>query len=467
MSTVAALGFLIAALATVNTAPALAYIQGEFPVEVCTAAVNYENHSWTFHTNNPTYIEAHTTCGESPTSGNPPTLANLSLGDTLGPGGVPVGTSGQWQFTAPPGTTIAEISGNDTLTKVGGNRAWNVYLATEDQEAHKQIAQTCTTTAEENECAAGGPFTIPGLNAQAITIGAECNAEEYAPGKTYTTCARGNEFGHAARAGLNSITVTLNDPNPPTNITASNIPTTPQHGPVTITGSATDTDAGLLSLSVINSSGETIAGPVSPGACNYSLLTPCPTTATELPLTINTETLPEGPNQIRIRATNAAHDETLSTTYTLPVTNHNPTNTNEVEPHKENTRGPTTVSTTTVTSAPPPTSSTTTTTGPHRPHLQIRLSELKIRHHVLSLSGSVASNIKSTLQLSIRARLRDGRHWATKITVPLHHSKFYFTVYLTHSLLYNRTTLELYFPGNSYYQATRLQRTLIRALIAA
>ncbi len=122
---------------------------------------------------------------------------------------------------------------------------WNVFLESEDSEGHMQIAQTCATSAEENECAVSGPFDVTGLDAKTVAIGAECDAEEYAPGHTYTTCGRGNEFGHAVRAGLNFATITPADPTGPSSVTASGIPTEAQHGSITISGSATDTVAGL------------------------------------------------------------------------------------------------------------------------------------------------------------------------------------------------------------------------------
>ena len=96
-SLVVSLGALLA-LAASGAAPPVAqgYVVGQYSVEACTAAVNYENHSWTFVTNDPTYIESHNTCGEAPLSGDPPSLAYLSLGDTLGAHGVPVGAAGSW-----------------------------------------------------------------------------------------------------------------------------------------------------------------------------------------------------------------------------------------------------------------------------------------------------------------------------------------------------------------------------------
>jgi hypothetical protein len=164
---------------------------------------------------------------------------------------------------------------------------------------------------------------VPGLNAKTVTAGVECDAEEYEPGHSYITCARGNEFGHAVRTEFDDVTVMLNDPTPPSNVSGSNIPSGAQHGMVTIDGAATDTIAGLVSLSVIDKNNKVIGGPVTvPGICDYSQMTPCPTSATNVPLPVNTEELPDGTNEIRIVATNAAHDQETSSSYAITVENH-------------------------------------------------------------------------------------------------------------------------------------------------
>jgi len=450
------------AVAVVGSAPQQApgYVVGRYPVEACTAAVGYENHSFTFATNNPTYIESHNSCGEPPVSGNPPTLANLSLGDTLGAHGVPVGTAGAWKLKAPQGTSISEISGSDSLMKVGGNMGWNVYLESEDSEGHTQLAQTCATSAEENECAVSGPFDVTGLDAKTITIGAECDAEEYAPGHTYSTCARGNEFGHAVRAGFNFVTVTLTDPQGPSSVTAPDIPTEPQHGSITIPGSATDTIAGLLSLSVIDSSNSLIGGPVTvPGKCNYSLLTPCPTSANDLPLPLDTETLPDGPNQIRVQATNAAHEQSTSPPYTLIIANHPSTPSSGSEEHGHPNGSTSSPTSPTNTETPPAPTHSTTGSPSLLPHLHIKLAKPSVRHDKLLLTGTAPLDANGVLQFTINGSLRDHRRWSAKAHATLHHTRFRCTIPLAKSL-HRGATLEMFYPGSASYTATHLHWTV-------
>ncbi len=433
-------------------------------MEACTPTVAYQNHVWAFETNNPAYIEPHTTCGEPPLSNNPPTLANLSLGDTLGPFGVPVGVYGKWQFIAPPSTTISGISGSDSLMKVGGNKGWNVYLESEDTEGHTQVAQTCSTSAEENECTVSGPFDLTDLHAKAVTIGAECNAEEYAPGKTYNTCSRGNEFGHAVRAGFNSVIVTLTDPNGPTNITASNIPTEPQHNSITILGSATDTVAGLLSLQVIDNSGNALGNPVASEGCNYSLLTPCPTNANDIPLPLDTDLLPEGPNQIRIIAINAAHEDTTSPPYTIVVENHPARK--GIEPGESighegtNSQTNTTTTTTTTTDTSPTPNSINNSASASHPPLRITLATPRLRHEKLLLAGTVTAGAHGVLRLTVRGHLLNGHRWTAKTQISLAHAHFSCTIRLTKRRRRSQVTLEVIYPGSTSYQATQLWRTV-------
>jgi hypothetical protein len=457
----ALLGLLLAVVIA-STAPRLAFGDvGRFNIEACTAAVGYENNSWVFSTNNPTYIESHTVCGEPPISGNPPTLANLSLGDTLGPLGVPVGAAGAFKVAAPAGTTISEVSGTDLLMKVGGNLGWNVYLESEDFAEHVQVAQTCATSAEENECASGGPFQMSGLNAKSVTIGAECDAEEYEPGHSYTTCARGNEFGHAVRAEFDSVTVTITDTIPPTAVTGSKIPTGPQHGTITISGSAMDTIAGLLSLSVIDSTSKTIGGPVTvPGGCDHSLLEPCPTSANELSLPLNTEMLADGTDQIRIVATNAAHEETISPAYTLTIENHPPPPPGGGGSGGNQGGGSTgTQTTTTNTETKPPSGPGGTGKNP-LPPLPAKLTMRHRHHDKLLLAGTAPVNTPGVLRFTIRGRLGNHRRWAKKTRITLSRASFHYTFRLPKGLRQGSATIEVLYPASNSYAATRLYRKL-------
>lgn len=434
---------------------------GEFTVEACTPSVSDANHSWTFSTNDPSNIESHSACGEPPLAGNPPTLANLSLGETLGALGVPVGTAGRLRFKAPVGTTIREVSGDDVLMKVGGNMGWNVYLESEDTEGHTHVEQTCATSATENECAVAGPFSVPGLHANAITIGAECNAEEYEPGHTYTTCARGNEFGHAIRAGFNTVAVTLADPFPPTNVTASGIPLGPQHGTITIAGSATDPVAGLVSLSVSDNTGTVVGGPVSVAAtCNYSLPTPCPTAVSDVKLPLNTEALPDGEDQVRVLATNAAHEEAASSVYTLTVANHQPTVSGGAGGLSHNETASNPPGTANATTPPPPLSDDTGQGSREHRRLQIRLAKPHLRHDILVLGGTTPTDAIGTMRCTLRGQFGDGRRWFRTTQISLTRGRFSCKIRLGRSLVRGHLSFEIAYSGSASYQPVLLRRKL-------
>ncbi len=444
--------------------PSVAFA-GTFPVEACTSSVNYENHSWAFSTNDPTFIESHTVCGEPSAVENPPKLINLSLGDTLGPGGVPVGAKGTWTFTAPTGTTISDVHGEDYLMKVGGNNGWNVYLSSEDAEGHSQLAQTCATSYLENECRTGGLFDVPGLKAMTATAGVECDAEEYEPGHYFTTCARGNEFGHAVRTEFDDVTVMLNDPTPPSNVLGSNVPTGPQHGTITINGSATDTIAGLVSLSVIDKNNKIVGGPVVvPGGCDYSQMTPCPTSATSVPLPINTEELPDGTDEVRVVATNAAHDQETSPTYTITVENH---------PAKGGSGGGGGTGGTTggpgstgqggapTTHEEPPQSKTGGQVTTILPLLPLKLSKIRVQHGRLLLYGTSPVVNNAVVWITLTAHRHGHRPWTVQSKVRLTRPRFRCSIRLPSGWRRVRATLETLYKGGTAYRLTRLDRIVL------
>jgi hypothetical protein len=463
---------LLAAAGIVAFAPSTA-IAGTFPEEACTSSVGYTNHSWVFSTNNPTFIESHTVCGEPPVANNPPKLFNVSLGDSLGAGGVPVGAKGAWTFTAPTGTTISDVHGVDQLMKVGGNKGWNVYFSSEDTEGHNQLEQTCATSSFENECGVGGPFDVPGLKAKTLTIGAECDAEEYEPGRYFTTCARGNEFGHAVRAEIDEVTVMLNDPTPPSNVTSTNIPTGAQHGTITINGSATDTIAGLSSLSVIDKNNKIIAGPITvPGGCDYSQMTPCPTTATNISLLINTEELPDGTNEIRVLATNAAQDQETSPTYTITVENH-PTTGDGGDSGTGDDGGDTdgTGDTTdgskntsqggTANHEEPPQNKTGDQGTTSLPYLPVKLTKTRIHHHELLLYGTGPRTSSAVVWITLTAHRHNARKWTAQSRIRLTRERFRCSIRLPSRWQHVHATLEILYKGGTTYRLTRIRKILL------
>jgi hypothetical protein len=286
---------------------------GYYEVDACTETVGYVNNSWHLFDSNSQYLEANSACDEAPTHELSAKLSNLAVGDILGAGDPPVGVEAGWRFSAPVGTTISQVKGSDDLFK-DTNNDWQVYL----ENANKEIlgGQTCLVEPRNSfYCETSGLFQEPGLTTQSVSVGVVCatDSSEYCPGGATI---------HEVRAELDYATVTITDELVPTSVTGARIPTGPQRGMISISGSAVDAAAGLLSLSVVNSAGEAVGGPVSsPTHCNYSFTTPCPTNVEDVAIPIDTTKLPNGDDQLRVEATNAAHDEGFSAPFTIDVEN--------------------------------------------------------------------------------------------------------------------------------------------------
>jgi hypothetical protein len=440
------------------------FIVGRYQVEACTEAVGYANNSWTVSTNN-SDLETHTTCGEAPASYQSTTIANLEVADVIGlTTELPVGAEGAWEVKAPAGATIAEVTGYSSLFRNGGD-AWQVYRASEATNGEITIEQTCKGV-HTDSCGLGGLFQAAGLHARRFAFTARCEAEEYEPGKFFTTCPDGALL-HDVRAGINYATVTLEDPNPPTEVTASQIPTGTQHATMNIDGSATDTTAGLLSLSVIDNTGQTVAGPISAGTCDYSKLTPCPTTA-NLSIPINTESLPDGNDQLRLVATNAAHDESTSQPFAIEVENH---------PISEEPQGGRSLGEKKTQPKQPGGSSgqpaggsseggkaqtnsgQKSTSSKQLPALVLRLLGLHLHRHTLHLNGTTQSSAQGWLRLTFR--FRDPRDHVLSIVrrAAIHHGHLTTRLRLP-AYCPRHVELRIQYPGDRHVRATSTHHQL-------
>jgi hypothetical protein len=360
---------------------------------------------------------------------------------------------------------ITEVIGMFSLFKVGRNTGWNIYLESESDSGKTQVGATCMTSAEENECSAAGEHQMSGLEAKAVLVGAVCDSEEYAPGQFYTTCSRGNQFGHAVRAGLDYATVTISDPIAPTSVTGSGIPTSPQNGIISILGSAVDGTAGLLSLAVVDGAGEVVGGPVAaPGACNYSFVTPCPTKVENLSIPVDTTKLPNGQDQVRVEATNAADDEGFSAPYILTVQNEAPSKTGGPGEEKssgkqENTGKSTTETSGSQTTGSGPTTSTTGTRGAAPIRVLIHIDDLKRTARELLIAGHLDPVAVGTLT---------GELWHTgsaravirRLRLHLTDGRFRIRIPLARALRRRHLTLALRYPGATGYTSARAVRIL-------
>ena len=292
--------------------PALS-LAGTYEISACTESVGYVNHSWVLYDNGPTYVEASSACHQPPTHETSAQISNLAVADILNAEDPPVGVEAGWRLTAPSGTSIVEVDGVDDLFKDNNNN-WEVYL--KDAIGNVLGGQTCTINLRSGSyCEVSGFFQEPGIDTSSLSLGVLCTAN------SFNNCPDGATI-HDVRAELDEATVTIDDPIAPSHVVAAHLSTEPEHGTMSVLGSASDSIAGVLSLGVVDSSNEVVGGPVSvPTHCNYSFTTPCPTNVEDVAIPIDTTKLPNGDDQLRVEATNAAHDEGFSAPFTIDVEN--------------------------------------------------------------------------------------------------------------------------------------------------
>jgi hypothetical protein len=423
-----------------------------YEIGACTESVGYVNNSWSYFNASTVYLEDSSSCHQAPVYGLSPNLANLAVGDVLGVGDPPVGEEAGWRFTAPPGTKISEVRGSDDLFK-DNNNDWNVYL--EDGSGSVLGGQTCSVDAQASYyCEVAGVFHEPGINASSLRIGVKCTLN------SANNCPDGATV-HDVRAELDEAVVTINDPVAPTDVTGE-VPSGPQHGTISISGAATDMAAGLLSLSVVNSSNEVIGGPVAaPGTCDYSFVTPCPTKAEGLSIPIDTTKLPNGQNEVRVEATNAAQDEGFSTAYMLEVENVAPkesgggasgggeTTSGEGSGSKASSGGGAgAVQGGTSSSSPlimPVATSPLET-------IAIYATSRRSRDGGLLLSGRVSGGVTGLISISVEARRGALHRWRRHVSVAIGHGRFQTRIRLPRGLRRRRVVVRLIYPGNDLYK---------------
>jgi hypothetical protein len=266
----------------------------------------------------------------------------------------------------------------------------------------------------------------------------------------------------------NYATVTLEDPNSPTEVTASQIPTGAQHATININGSATDTTAGLLSLNIINKAGQTIAGPISAGTCDYSKLTPCPTTA-NLSIPINTESLPDGNDQLRLAATNAAHDESTSQPFTIEVNNHpiskepqggGSSGEEKTQPKQPGgSSGQPAGGGSSESGKAQSGSGQKSTSNKQLPTLVLRLLGLHLHGHTLHLNGATQSSAQGWLRLTFRFHDPRDHDFSIMRRAAIHHGHLTTRIRLP-AYCPRQAELRIQYPGDRYVRATSTHHQL-------
>ena len=432
---------------------------GTYEVGACTESVGYVNNSWHLFDSNSHYLEDKLACREEPSHELSAKLSNLAVGDVIGAGDPPVGVEAGWSFAAPFGATISEIKGLDDLFKDTDN-SWEVALKNGNGEVLG--GQTCFVELRSSfYCEVSGTFQASGIDTETVVIGVSCSENGF------HDCPDGATI-HNVRAELDYAIVTINDPAVPSSVISFQVPPGSQRGVVSILGSAVDDTAGLLSLSVVNSANEVVGGPVSvPGGCNYSFTTPCPTKAEDLAIPLDTTKLPNGQNQIRVEATNAAHDEGFSPAYTLDVENSLPKQEGGTGPPAEGGSGSGSKSggsnqsgTSSGAGGPPSSASIMQKSQPLLPALSVKAKAARSLRGYVVVSGLVSKGATGFLNLTVHGT-RESRHvWTYKAVASITNGRF--SVRFRPPKAVNRHTIDigLSYAGGVFFAATKVSLSI-------
>jgi hypothetical protein len=327
-SPVRAAVLLAAAVAAALTTPASAAI-GSYQVSACDFA-NGANNSWVFHTNDPSHYQSHTNCPYTTGSGGG-TIdqeGGLAATDLLGAAtGAQPGTTADWTFTAPTGTTIGAIQyarylghANDT------SNDWTPALSADGTIIP---GETCSITLPAPGCAVGtqpplspsNTVDITGLSATQLEFGVQCDAP------TGQVCVTGASE-HDVWAAMYGATVTIDDPTPPTLDNPAGTlwgpgPANGYHrGTETLDASAQDSGGGVQAITLAID-GHTATS--YQASCDYTRPQPCPSSSGPQTLALDTTAVTDGTHTLTVVATDAAGNQSSVASEQITVDNTAPT----------------------------------------------------------------------------------------------------------------------------------------------
>ncbi|MEA2298435.1 MAG: hypothetical protein QOF77_1371 [Solirubrobacteraceae bacterium] len=225
---------------------------------------------------------------------------------------MPAGAVAGWLFTAPLGTTITAVSAYRSLQTDQADLQFEVGLFNVDGaplDACRTPPGSPTGCSLLNHQA---PVTETGLSDGVLFFGIRCS-----PVPSGSCTAGGSR--HLAQADLYSVEVTLAEPGLPAVSALGGSTSGAVSGMLPVTFTASDV-SGIAQVAV-DGAGAQLA--LQSQSCDYSQTQPCP----QLPagrIDINTLALPDGPQTLMLRATNAAGNITTTQTSPVVVDNHGP-----------------------------------------------------------------------------------------------------------------------------------------------
>ena len=291
---------------------------GTYTVTACSPSTS--SGGWQAINNAPSSMTAGNLCGP----GTPAIGPNEQLTETGALFGedqigsttpVPTGDLAGWQFTAPAGTTITGVSYYASYETDGGG--WLAGLMIDGTP----VASDCQTNLDHTS-----PCQVlnnqlaqvqSGLDASSLFFGAACEQVE---GRT--RCAPRADESHNVEADLYSAQVTVSESASPL--------VQGESGPVWSTGviwgtvplsfNASD-PSGIETVEIQPPAGRDLADIQEP--CDFSQAQPCPQLPDGL-VQLNTLGLPDGPEHVALKLTNAAGNTTVVQGPTFIVDNNGP-----------------------------------------------------------------------------------------------------------------------------------------------
>jgi hypothetical protein len=309
--------------------PSQALAAGSYQVNACNFAPEAANNSWTWASSDPaqpSHYAEHANCPYrlGGAGGKTDQEGGLSTTDALGlSSGAAPGTSGEWTFTAPAGTSISGLIYERYIGhQFDGFNDWSPALRADETIVP---GETCLDSSQNGEtCAVGGPpgeggdpAVITGLSAHELSLGVVCEApsgDECVTGATE----------HKVWAALYGATVTLSDPTPPT----LSAPSGALWGPgeaggfhkasESVTVSADDVGGGVASIDLA-ADGRPVETYTAP--CNFTFAQPCPLSTGPQTLTLPTMQLSDGTHTLTLVATDAAGNQSTAASQVITVEN--------------------------------------------------------------------------------------------------------------------------------------------------
>lgn len=325
------LAVVIMGLTSVTSSSALA-TTGTYEVSACDYAPEAVNNSWDWTTTDPSqpsHYAEHASCPYR-TGGSGGTIdqeSGLSTTDALGlANGAPPGTSANWTFTAPTGTTITGITYERYIGhQFDPDNYWSPALRVDGTIVPEE---TCLDTVQNGEtCFVGGPpgeggepGILTGLSAHELSLGIVCRAP------TEEECVTG-ATRHKSWAAMYGANITLADSTPPTlNAPAGALWEPGQDagfhkGTESVTTTAQDIGGGVKNI-ILAADGQPIE--TYHATCDYTFAQPCPSSTGPQTLTLPTTQLADGTHALTLLATDAANNQSTIATADITIDNNPP-----------------------------------------------------------------------------------------------------------------------------------------------